>query len=456
MRARARVVLLACLTGPASLAAAASLGTGPAPSFSPATTYPTGRDTLPKSIAIGDLNSDKRPDLVTADWLSSSVSVLLNKGAGRFRKRRHYRTGDLPISVGIGDLNGDGALDLVTANHQPLTISVLLNRGDGSFEPKHDYRTGLRPLAVAVGDLTGDGKPEVVTANAYLADPRNRNPGTVSVFVNNGNGTFQDKRDYRPGKFPRAVAIRDLNGDGRLDLATANVDANTVSVFINPGEGSFGPRRDFRTGTAPRSLAIGDLNGDRSADLVTASPRTDRISVLLNKGEGQFRSPRSYRAVPPHFGNPPFTVAIGDLDGDRRPELATVSECSFAVTVLANRGDGSFQEGVDHRANCSASVAIDDLNADGKNDLATSNGGPPDGVSVFINRPGLCTVQSVIGMGLVAAKRATTRANCRVGTIRRAYSHQGVKDHVIAQRPAFGALLPKGGKVDLVVSKGRR
>jgi hypothetical protein len=123
---------------------------------------------------------------------------------------------------------------------------------------------------------------------------------------------------------------------------------------------------------------------------------------------------------------------------------------------LANRGDGSFQEGVDHRTNCSASVAIDDLNADGKNDLATSNGGPPEGVSVFINRPGLCTAQAVIGMGLAAAKRATTRANCRVGTIRRVYSQQGVKGHVVAQRPAFGAILPKRGKVNLVISRGRR
>jgi FG-GAP-like repeat/PASTA domain len=451
--AHSSAVLLACLGVALTLAVGASSAVGAASSFSPPAVYSTGRDTVPISIAIGDLNSDNRPDLATADWVSSNVSVLLNKGAGRFQARRHYRTGDLPISIGTGDLNGDGALDLVTANHHTVTISVLLNRGDGSFEPKHDYRTGLRPLAVAVGDLTGDGKPEVATANAYLADPRNRNPGTVSVFVNNGNGTFQDKRDYRPGKFPRSVAIRDLNGDGRLDLATANVDANTVSVFINPGDGSLGPRRDFRTGTAPRSLAIGDLNGDRSADLVTASPRTDTISVLLNKGEGQFRSPHSYRAA-----DYVEDIVIGDLNGDRTPDLA-VAGCSVAISVLDNRGDGSFERFVDHRTSCAWSVAIGDLNGDGRNDLATANGSDRFDrglVSVFINRPGRCTVQPVIGLVRAAAIRAILHANCKVGRVRLRYSQHGVKGHVIAQRPSFGAVLPKGGKVELVVSRGRK
>ena len=291
----------------------------------------------------------------------------------------------------------------------------------------------------------------MVTANAYLVDPKNPNPGTVSVFVNNGDGTLQPKLDYRPGTFPRSVAIADLNGDGKPDLATANVDDNTASVFLNRGDGGFEPKRDYLAGAALAWVAIGDLNNDGRPDLVTANTGSLRVSVLLNKGDGNFRAPRSYRV-----GDRPYAVAIGDLNGDRKPDLATAKQCSDTpVSVFANRGDGSFGERLNYRTGvCPESVAIGDLNGDRQNDLVTANFGG-NSVSVLANSPGHCTVQFVVRMGLAAAKRTTIRANCRVGTIRRAYSQFGGKGRVVAQKPRFGAVLPKGGKVNLVVSRGR-
>jgi hypothetical protein len=435
---------------------ARAFGAGPAPSFSPRATYPTGSDSFPTSVAIGDLNGDRRPDLVTANLLSSVVSVFLNRGDGSFRAKRNYRTGQLPDSVRIGDLNGDGKLDLATISPRASKVSTLLNRGEGSFDSKRDYRTGRQPLSLAIGDLTGDGKPELVTANAYLADPKKRNPGTVSVFVNEGDGSYRPKRDYRPGKFPRSVALGDLNGDGKLDLATANNNAGTASVFLNRGGGSFAPRRDYRAGPRPRWLAIGDLNRDGSPDLVTANTRSERVSVLLNRGDGSFRAPRSYSVGNQPSTNPPSAIAIGDLNGDRQPDLATANSCSdTGLSVLRNRGQGRFGERLNYfTGDCVHEVAIADLNGDGKNDLVTANS--EDSVSVLINSPGRCTVQLVVWMRLAAAKRTTIRANCRVGTIRRAYSRSGAKGTVVAQKPGFGAVLPKGGKVNLVVSRGRK
>jgi uncharacterized protein (DUF2141 family) len=250
VRVRTFTLLLVCICVPSAISAVVPFAAGPAPSFSHPATYSTGRDSLPNSVAIGDLNGDGSPDLVTADLVSSAVSVLLNRGDGSFRAKRD-RAGQYPISVRIDDLNGDGKLDLATISPVGSTLSTLFNRGDGSFAPKRDYRTGTRPWSLAIGDLTGDGKPELVTANAYLSDPKRRNPGTVSVFVNKGDGSFLPKLDYRPGKFPRSVAIRDLNGDGKLDLATANADDNTVSVLFNRGDGGLEPRRDYRTGASP-------------------------------------------------------------------------------------------------------------------------------------------------------------------------------------------------------------
>jgi hypothetical protein len=446
MRARASAVLLACIGVALALGVIAPYAAGPAPSFARQVSYRAGIS--PSSVAIADLNGDGKPELVVADYGEPSrVSVFLNKGDGGFQAKRDYLTGAAPISLAIGDLNADGKLDLATANLRALTISVLLNRGDGSFEPKVDYRAGTRPLSVAIGDLTGDGKPEVVTSNAYLAAKQNRNPGTVSVFVNKGAGSFEPKVDYPTGKFPWAVALRDLNGDGKLDLATANLNASTASVFLNRGDGSFATRRDYRTGRGPRSLAIGDLDDDGDPDLAIASGAY-RVSTLVNSGDGSFQSGRGYGR-----GSGSTSIAVGDLSGDGKPDLATATTAERAVSVFVNRGHG-FAEKLDYRTGGSPSVAIGDLNGDRRLDIASANF-IADTVSVLLNRPGLCTVQPVVTMTLAAAKRATVRANCSVGTIRRAYSQFGLRGHVVAQKPRFGAVLPKGSKVNLVVSRAR-
>jgi PASTA domain-containing protein/VCBS repeat protein len=176
-------------------------------------------------------------------------------------------------------------------------------------------------------------------------------------------------------------------------------------------DGSFQARRDYPTGRWPSSVAIGDLSTDRKPDLVTTNTSAGTVSVLLNRGDGSFQAKLDYRAgVRPasrRSGSFPWSVAIGDLSGDRKP------------------------------------------------DLAIADGGPST-VSVLINTPGLCTVQNVQGKTLPAAKRTIERANCRVGKIRRAYSKSVKRGRVISEKPKPGAVLRNRGKVNLVVSRGRR
>jgi hypothetical protein len=442
---------------PGSLGVAALLDTS-APSFAAERSYATGR--TPVAIAIGDLNGDGKPDLATANgFAGDTVSVLVNRGDGRFRARRNYGTGN-PESVAIGDLNGDGKNDLVTANHlEGGTVSVLLNRGDGSFQFRR-YATGSGPVSVAIGDLNGDGKPDLAAATSN-ANAR------VSVLLNKGDGRFDAKRDYGGGLPSRSVAIGDLNGDGSPDLATANAEtgpgANTASVLLNRGDGSFeATRDDLVTFPDPFSVAVGDLNGDRKPDLVTANSRKDvgpTLSVFLNRGAGTFRR-KHYRTGRIHpllaIARGGGSVAIEDLNGDGIPDLVIANQGSGSVSVLVNRGDGSFQPKLDFRTGRSPlSVAIGDLNGDDKPDLATPNYGA-NTVSVLLNKPGLCTVQNVRRQTLPATRRMIARANCRVGKIRRAYSKTVRKGRVTSQKPGFGAVLPGGGKVNLVVSRGRR
>src|SRR5205814_405368 len=131
----------------------------------------------PRSVAIGDVNGDGRPDLVVANDGSNSVSVLLGNGDGTFQAQTKYTTlGALPASVAIGDVNGDGRPDLVVAYEGPSGASVLRGNGDGTFQAQATYRTGDPPVSVAIGDVNGDGRPDLVTADY--------NNGAVSVLLN--------------------------------------------------------------------------------------------------------------------------------------------------------------------------------------------------------------------------------------------------------------------------------
>ena len=338
--------------------------------FAPAVHVPAGDG--PSATAVGDLNGDGKPDLVTGNADSNSVSVLLGNGVGGFAPAVQYPAGPYVTSVVIADLSGDGKPDLAAANFGTTAVSILLGNGDGTFAARFQHPVGLSPSSVAVDDFNGDGDLDFVTANS--ADTN------VSVVLGNGDGTFGPRINYAAGAEATAVVIGDLNGDGKADLVTANPVSTRVNVLLGNGDGTFGPPATPYGGDYPQSVALGDLNGDGNLDLVVSNPTTNTVGVLLGTGDGGFGSPTNYPA-----GNGTTAVAIGDLDGDGKPDLAAANLLADSVSVLTGDGDGAFTlTSTEPVGDAPTAVAIADLNGDGRSDVATANANT-DNVSILWN-----------------------------------------------------------------------
>jgi hypothetical protein len=248
-----------------------------------------------------------------------------------------------------------------------------------SFSPAFALVPDRSPAALELADLNGDGKLDIATANRHGND--------VSVFLNADDGGFRPRRDYPTSPEPSSLAIADVDGDGRLDLVTAGRGSGVgaVSVLVNSGDGTFGTKREYRTGATPSSLAVGDLDGDRAQDVAVTVvdedvSRSGAITVLTNDGDGAFGAGRTYL-----LGADPASVAMGDLNGDGSADLATANTFDGTVSVLLNDGDGRFPTQRDYATgDWAPSVSISDLNADGNADLVA--GHFDRFVSIFLNR----------------------------------------------------------------------
>ena len=237
-------------------------------------------------------------------------------------------------SVAVGDLNGDGKLDVaagftdfLTANSQPGLAGVSLQdpANPGTFLSQNIYSAGDAPGGndpgmIAIADLNGDGKPDLVTVNSVRGGSTSLTG--ISVFLQDpaNPGHFFSAVNYDTGTQPAGVAIGDLNGDGRPDIAIADVSG--ISIFLqDPTKpGSFLPPTTLSVANGTSSVAIADLNGDGKPDLV-ATDRTSVLVFLQNPSmPAKFSGPTSYGA-----GLQPIYVAVGDLNADGKPDLAVAN-----------------------------------------------------------------------------------------------------------------------------------
>lgn len=261
-----------------------------------------------------------------------------------FSSKADFSTGTRPFSISAGDLDGDGKLDLLVANSIGNTLSLFRNTSSGagniSFTGKIDLFAGSYPFGTIINDFDRDGKPDLASANS--------SSGTISVFKNNstpGALSFLAKIDFITGASPFWLAAGDLNNDGKPDLASANgVASNSVSILRNtstPGNISFAPKSDFDGGPYAFSIAMGDLDGDGKTDLAVAGENNGALGVLLNTSTGTGNISFAQRSTF-YAGSSAFGITLSDLDGDTKADMIIANSTVNSISVLKNKSVTGF------------------------------------------------------------------------------------------------------------------
>lgn len=337
--------------------------------------------TSPGVVENGDVNGDGKPDIIVANEQSNNVTVLLGDGHGRLTQAKGspFLAGHAPNDIAVGDFNRDGKVDLAFANHEEKYLTVLLGDGQGGFSPASDspFAVEVKPHThgVATGDLNSDGNLDLVT-DSWQTDQ-------VEVLFGDGKGGFRMPGTFFPvGQHPyQRVRVADLNDDGKADVMTTNLEGDNVTVLLGDGRGGFSPSAGspFHCGDSPFNFAIGDVNGDGKPDLaIVNSPSStsdrkgkDGLTILLGDGAGGFRM---MTGSPFATGKTPNLAAIGDTNGDRIADIAVSSPDGNNITLFLMSSQGTVAS--------SSTIAVTghpkgltirDLNGDGKAEIVITN-----------------------------------------------------------------------------------
>ena len=347
--------------------------------FFPTVSYDSGGQAA-SAFLLADVNRDGKTDVIVLNNFASppngdaQIAVFLGNGDGTFQPASVFDAGLSGYSLASGDVNGDGKLDLIVGNSgDSNSVSLLLGNGDGTFRPAVVYSTNTTyengVVAVAIGDLNGDGRGDVVAETI----------GGLSVLLGNADGTLQPAMTFMVNNQSNlnVLALADLNHDGTLDAITLSTNfgfpPGGVGVWLGLGDGTFAG--DNIIGSAgdpfPPPLFVVDVNGDGIPDLVFGAGDQyggGSVSVAIGKGDGSFNAEQTY-SLPSGYADA-FSMVVADLNGDGWPDIAVAHG---SLTVFLNNGNGTFHQAFSYspvQRNADAAVVKSaDFNRDGKPDL---------------------------------------------------------------------------------------
>ena len=402
--------------------------------FAPPARVPLGSGLGGVNIAVADVESDGWPDLIVATEIGQEWWLVPGDGSGGFEPARELRAGEFCRSIQAGDLDRDGDLDLTAVASGSLEACVYLNPGDGSFEQRpivemsNPQQSPTSYSNLAADDIDANGDLDLVVGFSHNFVPAYG----LTVRRNLGDGSFAAAETYGTQRFPKAIALGDVGGDGLPDLVFADYTqfGSNLRVRHNDGSGGFNAALTFGaincqpetveladvdgdgdldvliggcfwqvlvsknngTGTAfgaylrhnvnggTPALGLGDYNEDGKLDLLTPSGPQSALEISLGNGDGTFGPPQ-----PVTTGRDVQAVGAADFDRDGHLDLAAIYNLDgTGLTVRRGRGDGGFFPGQDYMGSQSSrfdnvrSIAIADVDADGDADVMTANFGSQD------------------------------------------------------------------------------
>jgi len=288
----------------------------------------------PWDLGVGDFNGDGRLDLACVNQTDSTISIFLGNGDATFNGEGFFQpaavvpTNASPAQMTVGDFNGDGFLDMAVANFGGFsgdTVSVFLGNGNGTFKPKLDYAVNLAPLSIVAADFNGDGKLDLAVANSCGSSSPCGRPGSVSILLGNGDGTFEHHMDYPAGWFPYTIVAGDFNGDGDLDVAVSDLDSLQVTILSGVGDGTFQSSTVLSTSASPVGLLAADFNRDGEMDL--AAGTHSGVDIML-----QYSSPTiTLSPTTISFGN----EAMGTTGVSKTVTVTNTGTASLTIGSIA-------------------------------------------------------------------------------------------------------------------------
>jgi hypothetical protein len=345
-------------------------------------TYSTGNSSSPISVVVHDLNDDGKLDIVVANQGTDSVGILLGYGNGTFSVVETYPTGigSTPNSVTVGDFNNDGRIDIAVANYGNDSVGILLGYGNGTFQDQFIFSTGFfsRPVWVTVGDFNRDGRLDIATANL--------NDNDVGILIGYGNGSFMPIASYQTGagSLPRCIKVGDFNNDNISDIAVVTSGTNTLFVLFGYGDGSFLYGLSQSTGpqSQPYGLAIGDFNNDNRLDIAIANNLGSYVLVYLAYSSQPFGGLTPYSCGD---GSSPYSIVASDLNNDGWLDIIVANYGTNNIGVLLGVSNAIFVTMMTYSTGINSgpySIAVADFNNDHQLDIVATNSNT-DNIIIF-------------------------------------------------------------------------